>query len=165
MYFTHSLGAVSEPIKTGLNKEEHLKILAKKFEKLNKDLESNPSEKNHGVFNNLLGNLMQIFNTPVTEKPKQDNSSIESLGRESPPDLENDLYPPEFGTCEQPGKVIVFAGAGCYSNITVNFYYMDSRKYWNYALAFGVEHDTLPQVALVLVDSQVRVCRFRYFQS
>ncbi len=143
-------------METGLNRKEHLKILAGKFEKLNKDLESIPSKDNLGVLQNLVGNLMKIFNVPVTDRPKLDNSSVESLASQSPPDLESDLHRPEFGTCDHPGKIAVFAGASCYSNISVKFYFMDSRKFWNYALAFGVRHDTLPRVALVLIDSRVR---------
>ena len=140
----------------GLNREEHLKILAEKFEKLNKNFESSPSEDNLGLLDNLLGNVMKIFRTPSTEKPKLANKSIDSLTNKSLSDLESDLPVPEFGTCQHPGKLLVFAGASCYSNITVKFYVMDSRKFWNYALAFGVRHETLPRVALVLVDSQVR---------
>ena len=98
---------------------------------------------------------MKMFKTPATENPKLSNTST-SLEKESPLDLDSDRYPPELGTCQHPGKVLVFAGASCYSNNTVKFYFMDSRKFWNYALAFGVRHDTLPRVALVLVDSQVR---------
>jgi hypothetical protein len=142
-------------MESGLSREEHLKFLAEKFEKLNKDFEAVPSEENIGVLNNLLGNIMKMFKTPATENTKLSNTST-SLEKESPLDLDSDRYPPELGTCQHPGKVLAFAGASCYSNNTVMFYFMDSRKFWNYALAFGVRHDTLPRVALVLVDSQVR---------
>ena len=144
-------GPVSKPMETGLNREEHLKILA---EKLNKDLETSPSEDNLGVLDNLLGNLVKIFKTPATKKPKLADEFIESSASKSRSDLESDLPLPEFATCQHPGKLLVFAGASCYSNITVKFYVMESRKFWNYALAFGVRHETLPRVALVLVDSQ-----------
>ena len=125
---------------------------------LNKDVKSNPSKKDLGVFKSLLGNLMNIFNSSIGEnKTKLDNSFTQKFGSKSPPGFsESDQYPPEFGTCDHPGKIRVFAGASCYSNITVKFYYMNSRKYWNYAEAFGVRHDTSPRVALVIVDSQVR---------
>ena len=118
------------------------------------------------MLDNLLGNLMEIFKPSVSENStsKLDNSSTESLRDDSHPDLESEVHPPEFGTCDHPGKIRVFAGASCYSNKTVKFYFMDSRKFWNYALAFGVRHQTSPRVALVLVDSQV-VASIFYFPT
>ena len=114
---------------------------------------------NLGMLKNLLGNFMEIFKTPVPENDtlNLDNSSTESLRAESPLDLESEEHPPEFGTCQYPGKIRIFAGASCYSNITLKFYFMNSRKFWNYALALGVRQETSPRVALVLVDSRVRV--------
>ena len=142
-----------------LNREEHLKILAEKFEQLNKDIESGPSENNIGMFNNLLGNLIKIFGTPAAHGSELKRDSISSANTENETSsvLEGDETNfSEFGTCDHPGKVVEFAGASCYSNMTVKFYFMDSRKFWNYALAFGVKNDTLPRVALVLVDTKVR---------
>ena len=114
---------------------------------------------NLGMLKNLLGNFMEIFKTPVPENDttKLDISSTESLRADSPPDLESEGHPPEFGTCQYPGKIRIFAGASCYSNITLKFYFMNSRKFWKYALALGVRQETSPRVALVLVDSRVRV--------
>ncbi|XP_028415895.1 thioredoxin domain-containing protein 11-like [Dendronephthya gigantea] len=151
--FGKSSGVVSE---TGLSREEHLKILAERFQMLNKDIKSNPSKNDLGVFKNLLGNFMNIFKSPGEEdKGKLDNRFTQTFESKSPPGFnKSDQYPPEFGTCEYPGKIRVFAGASCYSNITVKFYYMNSRKYWNYAEAFGVKYHTAPRVALVIVDSQ-----------
>lgn len=165
---TSSVGANNEPLDTGLHREENLGILAEKFGKLDKGLESNPFEKNVGVLDNILGKLTEMFKTTpvVVEKSKLAiNTSNKSFASESLPNLESRVHRPEFGSCERPGKIKVFSGASCYSNVTVKFYVMDSRKFWKYALAFGVDHETSHRLALILVDSSVRSTLFRSFSN
>jgi len=69
------------------------------------------------------------------------NSSIE--------DVVND-------TCVRVGHVAQFAGAGCHSNRSVNFFLMDSTEYWGVAERLGVRRTPQDKVALVIADLEVQ---------
>ncbi|XP_046854863.1 thioredoxin domain-containing protein 11-like isoform X2 [Xenia sp. Carnegie-2017] len=84
--------------------------------------------------------------------PDMSNIQNQSIRTVSLPNYDSSYYPPEYGTCEHPGIVREFAGAYCYSNNSVTFYYMDSRKFWKFAVALGVKQNITPRTALVLLD-------------
>lgn len=56
--------------------------------------------------------------------------------------------------CNQTGHVTHFHGASCHSNRSVNFFYMDSERFWSVAERFGV-HGIQNKVCLVIVDVKV----------
>lgn len=87
--------------------------------------------------------------------PNMSNIQNQSIRTVSLPNYDSSYYPPEYGTCEHPGIVREFAGAYCYSNNSVTFYYMDSRKFWKFAVALGVKQNITPRTALVLLDFAV----------
>ena len=136
---------------------ENLRALADDFGILNESIEGVVSRNDAGILRRIFGTLMTLFSSSVAAGDKKflDGFSNGRKNSNSRNVSQVSEYQ-EYGTCERRGKVRVFDGAGCYSNLTVNFYIMDSRKYWSYALAFGVKHDNL-QVALVIVDVQVRM--------
>lgn len=139
--------SVNGEIRTDVKREEHLRILANKFEILNGDIKEAVSRNDPGILKRLLGNLMTMF-TSGTAGDTEEQTGDRIAGSDGAT-----RFPEyhEYGTCEQRGKIRVFNGASCYSNITVKYYFMDSRKYWSYAVAFGVKH-VPSRVALILVD-------------
>jgi len=78
---------------------------------------------------------LQEHHTPL------DNSSIEDVGN---------------NTCVHTGLVTQFAGAGCHSNRSVNFFLMDSIEYWGVAERLGVHRTPQGEVALVIADLEVQ---------
>lgn len=58
-------------------------------------------------------------------------------------------------SCGPKGHVTQFAGAGCYSNRSVNFFVMDSTEYWGVAERLGVNSTSQGKIALVIVDFEV----------
>ena len=57
--------------------------------------------------------------------------------------------------CIRTGHVTEFRDAGCHSNHSVNFFYMDSGKYWSVAERLGVLSGSANKVALAIVDLKV----------
>jgi hypothetical protein len=63
--------------------------------------------------------------------------------------------------CNRTGHVTIFHGASCYSNRSVNFFYMDSGRFWSVAQRLGVKGnpaDIKHKVALIIVDVKVSPC-------
>ena len=78
---------------------------------------------------------LQGHHTPL------DNSSIDDAGN---------------NTCIRTRHVTQFAGAGCHSNRSVNYFLMDSTEYWGVAERLGVGRTPQDRVALVIVDLEVQ---------
>ena len=98
----------------------------------------NLSTESPDVTKNILSHSapLQEHHTPL------DNSSIEDVGN---------------NTCVRTGHVTQFAGAGCHSNRSVNFFLMDSTEYWGVAERLGVHRTPqLGKVALVIADAEVQ---------
>ena len=153
MILDESIGSLRTTLKEG----DSVTAVAGKFKTFDGNVEDTVSRNNPGILNRLLGNLMTMFSSDVSEDRKKILVGSTERGRDaSSENISQTSEYQEYGTCDRPGKVRVFEGASCYSNITLNFYLMDSRKYWRYAEAVGVQHDFPSRVALVIVDVKVR---------
>ena len=95
------------------------------------------------------------------------SESLENHGRDDQPNVrvshggnvtQHSADTPSSGpnnSCPQSGHVVEFKGAGCLSNRSLNFFYMDSSQYWSVAQRLGLAADEA-KVGLVIVDLKVR---------
>lgn len=57
--------------------------------------------------------------------------------------------------CAMEDNATAFAGAGCFSNRSLNFFVMDSMQYWSVAERLGVHTTVKDRKALVIADLEV----------
>ena len=127
--------------------------------------------------NDILSELLDSFITPLKStgmesgdyQVKGNNSMTESQGgtedtlpHSSPRQEHQDSFDNSSAdvvgnnSCGPKGHVTDFAGAGCYSNRSVNFFVMDSTEYWGVAERLGVKSTSQGKIALVIVDFEVK---------
>lgn len=129
-------------------------------------------------FDDILNEVLSSFVTPLKrpsfEKNVFNQVSRHNLSTESP-DVTRNTFPrsPTMqehptsldnssiqdvsnNTCIRTGHVTQFAGAGCFSNRSVNFFLMDSTEYWGVAERLGVHGMPQAGVALVIADLKVQ---------
>lgn len=109
---------------------------------------------------NDVKNMQAQAGTP-SELPQasQNNSSPHQNPQRKLP-LTTDI--PSKDACNRTGHVTEFRHAGCHSNRSVNFFYMDSGRYWSIAEKLGVLSGIKPKFALVIVDSKVGISFVQY---
>ena len=126
------------------------------------------------IFNEVLSSFVTPLKRHSFEKNVYNQSSRYNLSAESqdvtkntfshsaslqehPSTLDNSsIQDGSNNTCVRMGHVTQFAGAGCYSNRSVNFFLMDSTEYWGVAERLGVHGMLQAKVALVIADLEVQ---------
>ena len=96
-----------------------------------------------------------------TDEENQKNTETPKNGDSKPADLFAKVPSSDSGSsCLHTGRVVEFQGAGCLSNRSLNFFYMDSGQYWMVAERLGVTtNKSRAKTALVIVDLKVSTPR------
>lgn len=127
---------------------------------LQQSLDSKAFEQMGESVDDLFRKLLATLTSPTTKEdiPTLENRvavEVESSSQYVDVQIIPSVEENNENLCATEDNATAFAGAGCFSNRSLNFFVMDSMQYWSVAEKLGVHTSVKDRRALVIADLEV----------
>jgi len=127
------------------------------YQALQQSLDSKASKQMGESVDDLFSKLLATLTSLTTRKdiPSLENKvavEVESSSQIGDLQIIPSIDENNENLCATADNATAFAGAGCFSNRSLNFFVMDSMQYWSVAEKLGVHSSVKDRRALVIAD-------------